>query len=136
MESSIFYALTGGLLIGLSVSLLMWTEGKICGLSGIFGKLLSFSSEGWRWLFLLGFALGAFLMKIFFPDFARSSAPSGSMLWVIVAGLLVGFGTRLGGGCTSGHGICGISRLSKRSVVATLLFMGSAMVVVFVRKFL
>lgn len=136
MEKSILYALTGGLLIGLSVSLLMWTEGKVCGLSGIFSRLLSLSSDAWRWIFLAGFAAGALGIKFFVPHLALTPAPTGSTLWVVFAGVLVGYGTRLGGGCTSGHGICGVSRLSKRSIVATILFMASGMLVVFVRKFL
>lgn len=136
METYTLNALIGGLLIGLSVSLLMWTEGKVCGLSGIFAKLLSRSSHSWHWIFMFGFGAGALTIKLFFPYFSSSPTPSGSLLWVIVAGLLVGFGTRVGGGCTSGHGICGMSRLSKRSIVATLLFMITAMVVVFLRKFL
>ena len=136
METHILHALIGGFLIGLSVSLLMWTEGKICGLSGIFGKLVSGSSQHWHWIFVLGFGAGALLIRLFFPHISAASTLTGSWPWITIAGLLVGFGTRLGGGCTSGHGICGMSRLSKRSIVATILFMLSAMVVVFVRKFL
>jgi uncharacterized membrane protein YedE/YeeE len=121
----------GGALIGLSAALLMLFNGRIAGISGIFGGLLrpATGEFGWRLAFVLGLVgggvgLAAALPGYFAVDIARSP------LAVIAAGLLVGFGTRLGSGCTSGHGVCGISRFSLRSLVATLTFMATGAVTV------
>ena len=123
-------ALTGGALIGLSVVLMMGFMGRIAGISGILGGGITGANDGaWRWLFLLGLPLGGIL----FHQISGASIPvpfSAGWLLTIVAGLLVGYGTRLGSGCTSGHGICGISRFSPRSIVATLIFVGTGMVTV------
>lgn len=134
MDFSKIYSIAGGLLIGLSASILMIAHGKICGLSGIFSGLILSFKDSWRWFFLSGFFMGCLAIRFFFSDLVNASEFSLSIPVSVVAGLLVGFGTKLGGGCTSGHGICGISRLSKRSVIATLLFMVSAMLTVLLRK--
>lgn len=136
MTSPIQNALLGGLLIGFSTSLLMWSIGKICGLSGIFSGLIFSIQEKWRWYFIIGFLLGSLGVSIFENNLVSASIFNLPLLWSIVAGLLVGYGTRLSGGCTSGHGICGVSRLSKRSIVATVLFMGAAILTVWIRKHL
>jgi uncharacterized protein len=124
-------AAIGGALIGLAAALLMLTTGRLAGISGIFGGCLNLSADdkGWRLAFIAGLilapltaGLAGFAVPI--PDMPAS--------WIVIvaAGLLVGFGTKLGSGCTSGHGVCGIARLSPRSIVATCIFMGVAIVVV------
>jgi uncharacterized protein len=124
--------LIGGLLIGLAAALLLLLNGRISGISGIVGGLLAPKSgdAGWRVVFVAGLLLGAFIYMLAtggaMPVIMQTSLPI-----IVVAGLLVGFGTRLGSGCTSGHGICGIARLSRRSIVATLVFMGVAILTVF-----
>ena len=123
----------GGLLIGLATALMMLFNGKIAGISGIVGGLLArkASEAGWRAVFVVGLLLGAFVYMLAtggaIPVSIQASLPV-----MVVAGLLVGFGTRLGSGCTSGHGVSGIARFSKRSVVATLVFFVTAIVTVFV----
>jgi len=127
-------SLSGGLLIGLSAALLLYSHGRIAGISGIAGGLLSRPSRGdiqWRWSFLSGLVLSGLVMAWFMPEaFAIRLIRSPASL--IVAGLLVGFGSRLGNGCTSGHGVCGISRLSPRSLAATLTFMATGALTVFI----
>jgi len=123
--------LLGGVLIGLSASILWLTLGRIAGISGIMGSILKRSGRdaSWRFGFLAGLiGFGALMLS---HRGAATSVHSGPVLMVI-AGLLVGFGTRLGNGCTSGHGVCGLSRLSPRSAVATAVFVATAMLVVFV----
>lgn len=124
-------ALIGGGLIGLAALFLMALNGRIAGISGIVGGLLHNrpSDRVWRWLFLLGLVAGVILHDIFRPEsFAlRESFPP---VLLVAAGLLVGIGTRMGSGCTSGHGVCGLSRLSMRSFAATLTFMATAAVTV------
>lgn len=120
--------LTGGILIGLSVVLLLFTLGRIAGISGIVAGALTQRGpeQYWRLAFLAGMFLAAIFYKAFLGGFeVQTQLGSG---WMIVAGLLVGFGTRLGSGCTSGHGVAGLSRLSPRSIVATLTFMAAAVV--------
>ncbi|MDA3919726.1 MAG: YeeE/YedE thiosulfate transporter family protein [Salinisphaera sp.] len=116
-------ALAGGLLIGAGAVVLLAGIGRIAGISGILhGLLTDEPGRGWRLSFLLGLLGGAFLYVLIWPGdiVARTGFPT-SLL--IVAGLLVGVGTRLGSGCTSGHGVCGIGRLSGRSIVATVIFL-------------
>lgn len=125
-------SLIGGILIGLSAAAMLLMEGKIAGISGIFeGLLRPVRSEMlWKLWFVAGLLAGGLLLRIFLPeafDFGIVR-PYGAL---IVAGLLVGFGTRLGNGCTSGHGVCGISRLSARSMVATATFIASGAIVVY-----
>ncbi|WP_062118316.1 YeeE/YedE family protein [Aureimonas sp. AU40] len=125
-------ALSGGLLIGLSAALLLLANGRVAGISGILdGVLKPAGSEfEWRAAFLVGLVTAAPLLM--FAGVARPPVSIDVTLPVVaLAGLLVGFGTRLGSGCTSGHGVCGVARGSRRSLVATLTFMASAMATVF-----
>ncbi|MDR0770793.1 MAG: YeeE/YedE family protein [Burkholderiales bacterium] len=126
----------GGMLIGLAASLLVLFNGRIAGISGIVGNLFASpkKQEAWRWFFVAGLLLSAVLYK-FSVGYPPAQYPSSG--WVlIVAGLLVGFGARLGSGCTSGHGICGLSRLSRRSLAATLVFMTTAATTVYITRHL
>jgi hypothetical protein len=125
-------ALIGGILIGLSASAMLLLEGKIAGISGICAGVLNPAKgeTAWKAAFLGGLLAGGLLLRIFLPrafDFGIIR-PYGMLMF---AGLLVGFGTRLGNGCTSGHGVCGISRLSPRSMVATATFIASGAVTVY-----
>ena len=124
-------AVIGGVLIGLSAVLLMLLTGRIAGISGIFSGLLNLRGEdkSWRIAFIAGLILAPIIAGWIGYGRAPPTLPEN---WVIIvaAGLLVGFGTRLGGGCTSGHGICGIGRLSMRSVTATIVFMVTAVITV------
>jgi uncharacterized membrane protein YedE/YeeE len=124
-------AAIGGALIGLSAVMLMLLTGRIAGISGIFGGLLDFRSEdkGWRIAFIAGLMLAPVVAGWIGYAMAPPQLPTGWTV-IVAAGLLVGVGTRLGGGCTSGHGICGIARLSGRSIAATIIFMVTAIVTV------
>jgi uncharacterized protein len=128
-------AAIGGGLIGLSAVLLMLSTGRIAGISGIFGGLLDFRSEDkdWRIAFVAGLILAPLIAGWIGYAMAPPKLPA-SWTVIIAAGLLVGFGTRLGGGCTSGHGICGVARLSVRSIAATVIFMLAAIVTVAVTR--
>lgn len=130
-------ALIGGALIGLSASMMLLFNGRIAGVSGIVGGLLqpSRGEAPWRAAFLAGLLAGGLLLALVHPRALPSPAAAPS-LGLVAAGLLVGFGTRLGNGCTSGHGVCGLSRLSFRSLVATAIFMGAAVATVFVVRHL
>ncbi len=127
-------ALAGGALIGLAAALFVLFNGRIAGISGLLGSLLVRGGEGRgeKALFLLGVLLAPLLWQVF------AALPAlefqGGWLSLLVAGLLVGVGTRYGAGCTSGHGVCGISRLSPRSLVATLAFMASGFATVYVLR--
>ena len=129
-------ALIGGALIGLSSVLLMLLVGRIAGISGILGGLLPpvGGDTTWRLAFIVGMMLGG-LGFVYLGD-VSSIVVEADMPLLIVAGLLVGFGTRLGSGCTSGHGICGVGRISPRGIVATVIFVAVAMVTVFVTRHL
>lgn len=118
-------ALEGGALIGLSASLMLGFNGRVTGISGIVGGLLKPTPGdiSWRALFVAGLVLGGLVAMATMPG--AFSAGSASLGVVVIAGLLVGFGTRVGNGCTSGHGVCGISRFSPRSIAATLTFIGT-----------
>lgn len=125
-------ALLGGALIGLAATVLYVGNGRIAGISGILNHALERRDErGWRIAFLAGLIAAAAAWFAFSGDVARSGFP---LPWLIAAGLLVGFGTRLGNGCTSGHGICGLARLSKRSLAAVFAFMGSGVATVYVLR--
>ena len=131
-----FSASLGGILIGLSASLLLWTNGRIAGISGIVADAVvpAANENAWRWLFLLGLLTGtAAWFTLVDPGF---SVRSGNPWLLLSAGFLVGVGTRMGSGCTSGHGVCGIGRLSLRSLIATLIFMGFGLLTVFVIRHL
>ncbi len=121
----------GGLLIGSSAVLMLALLGRIAGVSGIVGGLLLARPRDrtWRGAFALGLLVGGFVLAAWFPA-KFTPVPGHGVGRLVLAGLLVGVGTRLGGGCTSGHGVCGLSRLSKRSLVATATFMGVAMLTV------
>jgi uncharacterized membrane protein YedE/YeeE len=127
-------ALIGGGLIGVSAVLLMALTGRIAGISGIVSGLLPpkpADDRTWRIAFVLGLLLAPTLLAIFTGD-NRIGVPTAGPFVLIAAGLLVGVGTAIGNGCTSGHGICGISRLSMRSVAATATFVATAMITVFI----
>jgi uncharacterized membrane protein YedE/YeeE len=129
-------AIIGGLLIGLSATLMMLLIGRITGISGISWQAINISNHLsnnlWRWCFLLGLALGAWIAVNYF----KIEVPQvhSKPILAAVAGLIVGIGTKLGSGCTSGHGICGIGRLSFRSIVATIIFMITGIVTVFITQ--
>lgn len=131
--NSILPALLGGALIGISAALMLWLNGRLAGISGILWRLFLGKPKDawWRALFLVGVVGGAALYYGLFggAPVARSSFPA----WLLViSGFLVGFGTSLGNGCTSGHGVCGLGRLSLRSLVATLIFLLVAIITTFV----
>jgi uncharacterized membrane protein YedE/YeeE len=118
-------SLTGGLLIGISVALFLLLNGRIAGISGILGGLLDWPKNdiGWRVSFLIGLVASPLLYGVFTERPGIIVATSSG--WLIIAGLLVGFGTQLGSGCTSGHGVCGLSRGSRRSLIATAVFIAA-----------
>ncbi len=122
--------LIGGALIGLASALLMLSAGRLAGVSGILGGLLTAGSDrGWRLAFIAGLITAALIGPMLGTSGPARLSSSNLVLYA-VAGLLVGFGTRMGNGCTSGHGVCGFARFSARSIVATFVFMGAAIVTV------
>jgi uncharacterized membrane protein YedE/YeeE len=128
-------ALLGGCLIGIASVLLMVLTGRIAGISGILGGALSMAAgdKAWRLAFLVGLIGAPMVTGLFGRRLPEPQMPT-SWFLIVAAGLLVGFGTRLGGGCTSGHGVCGMARLSRRSIVATIVFMVSAAIVVAIMR--
>lgn len=131
---NIFYPTIGGVIIGLAATFMLISSGKITGISGIIGGALSRIQKDhyWRYAFLLGLLFGGGVMLLTAPHLFNYSFEF-SFFEIIVSGLLVGVGTRLGSGCTSGHGVCGLPRLSARSLMATLIFMGVAVATVYLR---
>jgi len=129
-------ALLGGALIGLSTGLALLLNGKIAGISGVVGRILrpAPGDVAWRVFFLVGIALGGALTFALYPPSAKLDFSRAGLPLMVAAGLLVGVGTRLGGGCTSGHGVCGISRRSSGGLVATVVFMAAAGVAVAIRS--
>lgn len=129
-----FVSFAGGCMIGLAVVILFLGDRRIAGVSGIFGELLAGlggEGRGWRILFVAGMLLAPWLVTGFGGNEARFTLP----LWgVLIAGFLTGYGTRIARGCTSGHGVCGLSRLSLRSLVAVLTFMASGMATVTIMR--
>lgn len=124
-------ALFGGILIGVSALLMFALIGRITGISGIFGSVLTAGNgNDWRWAFLAGLIAGPALVHAMTTLPVPAPSDAGPLL-TLGAGLLVGFGTRLGGGCTSGHGVCGIGRLSPRSLAATAVFMTAGFLTVY-----
>ena len=123
----------GGLLIGLGAAIMMVFNGRIAGISGIFDGVVlpQRGSISWKGAFVAGLVVGGFAFASFRPELFAVDVDR-SLAAFIVGGLFVGFGTRLGNGCTSGHGVCGMGRFSRRSLVATLCFMASAAVTVFI----
>jgi uncharacterized protein len=124
-------ALIGGAIIGASVSILLLLIGRVFGISGILGSAIVGADGGraWRLAALLGFPVAGLVMVAAKPETMALATPQETWIYAI-AGVLVGFGTQLGSGCTSGHGVCGISRMAPRSIVATLCFMAAGMVTV------
>ena len=129
-------SLAGGLLIGLAAALFLLLNGRIAGISGILGGLLrpAAGDMAWRVAFILGLVGAPLLFQLFSPLPAVQIDADTATL--VAAGLLVGVGTRYGSGCTSGHGVCGLSRLSPRSLVATVAFMAAGFVTVFIVRHL
>jgi len=126
----------GGLLIGVAASLMLVMNGRVTGISGIIYGILKNprKASAWQWSFLGGLLSGGVFLLLCWPETLQSTLKT-PYLTLIIAGLLVGFGTRLGGGCTSGHGVCGVSRLSLRSLVATVLFVLAGIITAtFIRK--
>lgn len=131
-----WYGLLGGGLIGLSATVLLAFNGRIAGISGMVNGAITFANaESWRWLFLAGMLGGGALY-----EFVLAPGPTPTYgftpVTMVVAGFLVGFGTRMGNGCTSGHGVCGLGRLSVRSLVAVVSFMVAGFVTVFITRHL
>lgn len=128
MPSSWLHALLGGALIGIASAALLLTHGRIAGISGVTGSVLQpvTRDHGWRYAFLGGLVVSGILASIVAPSAIGGSVRS--LPIVILAGVLVGFGTRLGSGCTSGHGICGLSRFSARSIVAVITFIATGVI--------
>lgn len=126
-------ALIGGSIIGVSVSLMLLLNGRVTGISGIINGIMTPAKgdTAWRVLFVLGLLAGGLVVSAFNPTTFSGQLATDSWT-VIVAGLLVGFGTILGSGCTSGHGVCGISRMSPRSLVATMIFIAAGVAAVYV----
>ena len=136
-DFEVLMPLTGGILIGISASMMLLFSGRIAGVSGIFGGMLfqQGKERAWRLSFIIGLIGGGILLYAINAEFFENSSGRG-LLAVNIAGFLVGIGTRIGGGCTSGHGVCGIGRLSVRSIVATVTFVFAGMVaVVLVKSF-
>jgi len=127
-------ALLGGVLIGVAASILIVLNGKIAGISGILGGIFSTSKENktWRILFMVGLIASPWVYQLFAP--LPIVEVKANTLTLIISGLLVGFGTQLGNGCTSGHGVCGIARLSIRSIVATLTFILFGVITVYLMR--
>lgn len=127
-------AIMGGALIGLAAGLVLLLHGRVAGVSGMVGSLFEKRTDesAWRAAFLVGLILGGFLLAQFDP----ASVPHVALpLWMMIAaGFVVGFGARLGGGCTSGHGLCGSTLLNQKSLIATLVFMSSAALVVYLMR--
>lgn len=130
-------ALLGGILIGISSTIMLATVGRITGISGFVHRLVTptVGDRGWRWIFLVGMIGGGAIY-----EYAFTSTPTPNFNFapaaMIVGGLIVGFGTRMGGGCTSGHGVCGLGRLSVRSLVAVITFLATGVATVYVVRHL
>ena len=137
MSSSLQSAILGGVFIGLAASWLYLSIGRIAGISGIAARALTGAT--WPLMFIIGLGIGGWIATLFLNT---TNATTGNTLatadavtpiirwpWLIVGGVLVGFGTRMGSGCTSGHGVCGIARISPRSIAATCVFLGTGMLV-------
>lgn len=125
MDNSIFNAIVGGAVIGLAASFMLIFNGRVTGIAGIYNGLLKFvrNDIAWRLAFTLGLVVGGAVMYFSHNEYFLIEMDSRSNGMIVLAGLLVGFGTVMGAGCTSGHGVCGIARLSPRSLVATATFM-------------
>ncbi len=123
--NALMNAVAGGILIGLAASWLFLSLGRIAGISGIVSQAMKHPGTLWPVSFVVGLGAGGWIAALFLaPDSTRAEIEP---VWLVLGGLIVGFGTRLGSGCTSGHGVCGIARLSPRSIVATMIFVGLGM---------
>ena len=131
-------ALAGGILLGIASAAFILVNGRVLGISGILGGLLvpKRSDASWRVMFLLGLLLAPATLSLLAPGLISAPRIEADNVVIVAAGLLVGLGTRYGSGCTSGHGVCGLSRLSPRSLVATLAFMASGFAMVYVVRHL
>ena len=128
-----WHGLVGGLMIGLSAAFFLIVSGRMSGISGILENTLKpqHANFAWSTAYVIGLPLGALLVSVLAPQLVPKIAIGGAWPMIVAAGLLVGFGTRLGSGCTSGHGVCGLPRFSGRSFVATGIFMAVAALTVF-----
>jgi uncharacterized membrane protein YedE/YeeE len=131
-------ALAGGILLGIASAAFILVNGRVLGISGILGGLLlpKRSDASWRVFFLLGLVLAPATLSLLTPGLVSAPRIEAGTVAIVAAGLLVGLGTRYGSGCTSGHGVCGLSRLSPRSLVATLAFMASGFAMVYIIRHL
>ena len=129
-------SLLGGLIIGMAVAILYLMRGNYTGISGIYFNVISVNKSGflWRFLFITGLIIGPVILSFFSYTDLGFEMPNTNPIIVILGGLLVGYGTQLGSGCTSGHGVCGIGRLSIRSIVGTCVFVGAGVVTVFITR--
>ena len=129
-------SLLGGLIIGLAVAILYLMRGNYTGISGIYFNVISVNKSGflWRFLFITGLIIGPVILSFFSYTDLGFEMPNTNPIIVILGGLLVGYGTQLGSGCTSGHGVCGIGRLSIRTIVGTCVFVGAGVVTVFITR--
>lgn len=122
----------GGVIVGLAATLLLWFNGRIAGISGIFNGMITIRKKGdvlWRALFILGMIVGGFVHHQFDPIYQ----PLGAPIWVLVlGGLIVGYGTSMGSGCASGHGVCGLGRLSVRSLAAVITFLSTGILTTYI----
>ncbi len=133
MNASYLHGLIGGMLIGLAAVILFWFNGRIMGVSGIVSRLLVKPNQDywWRLAFIFGLIFGGIVYQMKYPVTVVINAFGVNL---IIAGLFVGVGAVMGSGCTSGHGICGVARLSKRSIVATIVFMVAGILTVWIKK--
>ena len=125
-------SLMGGLLIGIAATIIFFVNGRIMGISGILGNLIATKETDqkfWRIIFILGVLIGPLIFILLFKEIKSEMVANTTLL--IISGFLIGLGTSLGNGCTSGHGICGLSRFSIRSIIATLVFVISGMITVY-----
>lgn len=136
LNPAILLAIIGGVFIGAATAIFLIFNGRVTGISGILNTFLSFKfgERLWRGAFLLGLILGGVLLAQITPNFFANTTGR-SPLVLVIAGLLVGYGTVLGNGCTSGHGVCGVSRFSVRSLVATIVFICVGMITATVFKY-
>jgi len=136
-QFAIGHAFLGGILIGLSATILLLALGRIAGICGISFSLFRAETKdkSWRLLFIVGLVAGTLAVHLF-SDISVPLPPTDNIFLLIAGGFITGFGTQLGNGCTSGHGVCGISRLSVRSIVATLTFMSAGFITVYIGKHL
>ncbi|MCH9661633.1 MAG: YeeE/YedE family protein [Bacteroidetes bacterium] len=135
MSQGLVYGLIGGMIIGISMVLMMQILGRIGGVSGILKNavLVNDGNKAWRILFIIGIIVGAAIVGYFKPELVIQREGFSKIL-LVISGLFVGIGTSMANGCTSGHGVCGMARFSRRSIVATVTFIGTAMIVVLIQS--